>query len=284
MISYNDGSKYFCHLLNLPYDTGVLSFHDKIESNEWLGLTINIRLDDAINYLYENQREIIVLLKYLAVYNKAELFEHVINCFPEFDLSADTYVLLKIAIVNKSSGVVKFMIGYGVPTDAANNFAIKLLGGMNADILNFLIDSGADICIDDNYPIRSMYMDNSYNSRHAYQNLEIMDILIKNGADVNIHNGIVLKGALKSQCYDTIKLLIDNGADTTVISKDDIIVLMACDDLRIYMLLLEVGVDFSFINTVDIPDNYTKLTGMLEDHGIDPVKFYILACDKIGTW
>lgn len=73
----------------------------------------------------------------------------------------------------------------------------------NIDIVNLLLDNGADVNTEDGYPLRWAAMNG---------HTEIVRILIKYGADVNVEKGISLRWAATRGHAKIVRLLLNAGA------------------------------------------------------------------------
>ena len=99
--------------------------------------------------------------------------------------------------------MVEFLIKEGIESNKIRELLTDCLSGAvemgNKDVVEFLIEKGVDV----NRPMGFGNPEVNY--------IEIFELLIKNGFDVNVHNTLHL--AFRRQAIDEAKLLIKNGSD-----------------------------------------------------------------------
>ena len=120
---------------------------------------------------------------------------------------------------------LKFVLQYGGdPTDLLYNFVISRVNrpitSEDKEIFNILINNGADV----NYISPSSESLLHIATKHGVSddpNIELMKLLIDNGANVNTKNGygntpLIYAARKFNVTIESIKLLIDNGADISI--------------------------------------------------------------------
>ena len=132
------------------------------------------------------------------------------------------------------------------------------------DIVKILIDNGADVHMQDNYPIRFASDNGHY---------DIVKLLIENGADVSSKNNYAIRLASRNGHYDIVELLIENGADVTDNDNYSIIDASKNGHYDIVELLIENGADVTANDNYPIKiaseNGYYDIVKLLIDNGAD---------------
>ena len=130
------------------------------------------------------------------------------------------------------------------------------------EIVKLLIDNGADVTADDNYAIRRA-SDNGH--------LEVVKLLIANGADVTADNNQAIRDASNNGHLEVVKLLIDNGADVNANNNEAIRWASDNGHLEIVKLLIDAGADVTADNNYAISrasdSGHTEIVELLKKHG-----------------
>ena len=131
------------------------------------------------------------------------------------------------------------------------------------------IDNGLDInkTYDDKLPLIVAVVLNK---------VDIVRLLIDNGANVNIRSDENLTPIIYTDNYEIAQLLIDNGANVNAIDNDGQTALMQTENLEVAQLLIDNGADINkqdnedqtaiFIN---VRDNNIQMVKLLIDNGAD---------------
>ena len=141
---------------------------------------------------------------------------------------------LHIAIMNGSKGIIHMLVENGADVDLENEHNLRpvhcaIVSGC-IETTSLLFKNGAKINkksekeLDDDEDITDFvdclenhkWLDSALHSIIIeLQNVEMLDLLIKNGADVNSHSGgySVLHAAVICNSIDMVKILVKNGAN-----------------------------------------------------------------------
>jgi uncharacterized protein YnzC (UPF0291/DUF896 family) len=141
------------------------------------------------------------------------------------------------------------------------------------EIVKLLIENGADVTAEDNYAIR-----------RASQNghLEVVKYLIDNGADVTAEDNYAIRTASQEGHLETVKYLIENGADVTAKNNYAIRWASANGHLEVVKYLIDNGVDVTADDNQAIRYasyyGYLEVVKLLKKHGA------VLESFKIKNW
>lgn len=183
------------------HDNTVNYIKDNIKSHTFEDIYNNIFIKDP---LYQIELGI-----YLIENNYCEIFK---SLWPLYeDPHCEDNLFYQVAVSNKKYDLAKYFIYNGVNASTYNNYAIKTVAGYteSADFLEFLINCGCDITVDNNYPVRNA----------AYQNiLANIELLVSHGADIHADNDFCIRAV----CYDIesdkaiVEYLLSIGANPNV--------------------------------------------------------------------
>jgi len=159
-------------------------------------------------------------VQYIASINELDCFINIISTLENFDLAYDDYVLLKIASANNAYDILRYLIQNSVDVTACNNVAIKIVIWntccFSIDIIErmlvMLIENGADIHVDNDFLLQQSIKN---------QKLETIKILVQYGA--NIHTNNLLRIVYEHIDQNILQYLIDSGMPIDPISLPDII-------------------------------------------------------------
>ena len=132
--------------------------------------------------------------------------------------------------------IVKFFIKNGVSTDVKSDALISSCTQNDnriIEIIKILIENGADIHAEE---------DQSFINACEYCNIEIIKLLIQYGANIHAQNDKALINACYYDDIETVKLLIENGAN--IHAQEDQAFINACynnENIEIVKLLIEKG-------------------------------------------
>ena len=256
----------------VQYENG----ESNIMLEEFLELTIKEKISIIISiWLTSNRSDILALLE-------------------EMDLTAENNLFLKMAVVSKSYGIVKYLLDNGVSASVDDNFAIKIAVS-SIDITKLLLENGADATAEDNYPLciatqlgrlnimellvqygADIHAREEYPLRAASRRCfpSIITYLIKHGADIHVHNDFPLRIASihSGKGIGCIKILLDTGANVKALSDQDIFEILMTGYFDGIRLLNQAGVDFTVINNYDCRSKCDK----------DKIEYINMLLDEIG--
>ena len=148
----------------------------------------------------------------------------------------------------------------------AHALNMKLLGDKwDLNVIEYLIENGADIHIEDDFALR-----------HAAENgqLKIVKYFIKNEADIHAHNDFALRHAAHNGHLEVVKYLLEKGANIHV--YDDFALRNAAENghLEIVKYLVENGADIHVYN------DYALRLATRNGH-LEVVKYLLSKMDNI---
>lgn len=110
------------------------------------------------------------------------------------------------AIGDNDTRLVEYLINSGANVTTNNNACIMraIDKKVNIDIIRLIIKAGAEININNSYPLRSAVLQNR---------LDVVKELINAGADVTANDNEALITACKNKNYEIAKLLLESGAN-----------------------------------------------------------------------
>ena len=151
---------------------------------------------------------------------------------------------------------------------ACDNFAIRCgVSTCSSECIRYLIECGADIHADNDYPIKSAVY---------HSTLANFEILLQYGANINVNNGYLLKLCangylLNLGTHKIMKILLEVGVNVHSLSKEDLLKIIQTGSISIIKLLVEYGVDFSVVNDVKLDESNDTdiLIDILVEIGVD---------------
>ena len=165
--------------------------------------------------------------------------------------------LLKLAILHKHEKVAELLLDLGVFLDTDTQRSILLLDCDNLEIMTILIEHGVDIN-KIGYSSDISRFDTCLHVACRKGDLKMMQLLLKCGADANIHHVGLVPPIVDACAYnkvDATRLLIDSGADIyhsegKHFQLHPIPLAVACEHgfVEVTRLLLEHGAD---VNATD---------------------------------
>ncbi|AAV50863.1 putative ankyrin repeat protein [Acanthamoeba castellanii mimivirus] len=134
--------------------------------------------------------------------------------------------------------LVKLLIDYNamVGTDTCN-LVHTAIDANRLDVVKILVENGADIFSNQSKLLKSAVM----------YNYDILEYLISQGIDVTDDNNSVLKFAV-SRGYDCVDLLLDAGADMNTLRREDVSKAILMKGSEIIETLNNNGYDFECLN------------------------------------
>lgn len=237
------------------------------EFNKIMGKSDSIQTFGA--YQLDSDEKKHLFAKYLALKNDLIKFENLIVT-ESIDIQFEDNILFKIAVYNKSDKILVYLIQMGIPINIDNGIGIRICAATEEYnlIIKILIENGADMSVNDNYPIKIACRKNLiYN----------MKLFIDAGIDVNIDNGYLLFSAIRTRFIDGIKLLIDAGYDILAKSQHIIHYALKYSNKEIIIFLLSLGIDFSQCTQKDLVnlirgEASIKTFEILSKNGVDFTK------------
>ena len=221
----------------------------------------------------------IEIAKSLINYNLLDFFKTIITYIEDFDIRLENDILIILAARTRSIAAVKYFISHQldvcvldnyiicncITADYTNDLLIELINhGANVNaqngtplvnvikesaIKNFetLIKNGADYTLDNNKAVYAASL-LKYKSESVF-----LSYFINMGIDVNMENSILLQNSVSANNFDSVKLLLENGANILNLLPRQLYCTIKNMDINIIKLLLEYAVDFSILNDLPYP-------------------------------
>jgi hypothetical protein len=190
------------------------------------------------------------------------------------NITFDDNYIFRVIIGKVNIEILEALVDYGCNIHADKEHALKTICASyyQMEKLTFLVRMGADIHIDDDYPLILACQ---------CMNNDIAIYLIDSGANIHTNDEYPLRLSIECSNVELIKYLINAGADTTKISIDNII---NCIDNGSYRshpgyytsdtirLLLEHNIDLSSLNKITKKKNDCyELINVLVSGGVEPL-------------
>lgn len=186
---------------------------------------------------------------------------------------------LIIAIMNNSSDIVKILINHGTDIHTFNDMSFVLAcENGNITIVNLLIENGVDIHTSGEYEYEEneekkdeenenetgIYKDEGFRLACRNGHIEVIEILLRMGVDVNIG----FNYACKNGDIDLVKSLIGKGADISRALQ----YASTSDNLNLVLYLISIGCEIDLENGNDLKGARNKdIINFLLDNGSSPV-------------
>ncbi len=248
------------------------------------------------------------ILKYYCCTNEKnsdqEIFDYFVTNI-DFGLDFDNYILIKISVCSSNTYTLQYLIKHGIDVNIEDNILLKLAAEYGTfEVLKILIENGANIHAQNEYALRVAALKNCF---------DMVKLLVENGADIHVNNEYCLRvsiDAIDDGITNIFKYLIDHGANieacqseiaetavrnrcTTTIkflssyvdfSKIELDIetlanVILNDDYELIKLLVDLGIDFSAINTYKSHDTTIKKINLLLNQNIDAVKLLMFLCE-----
>lgn len=213
------------------------------------------------------------IMKIITTYNRTELFNTLM--LSSGTNYAQDEVFLAIAVLHGNYDMIDFLINNGADITANNNYAIKEACSYKyrEDIIELLINNGADIHVNNEFPI-SIASHNGIDGTVKF--------LLSNGADPNARDGFPLYCAAQMCEPDLLQYLLDSGANVNLEGALKVAIEFA--NYEGIKILLQYGASIDKLELEDyvlmVKNHYGDIIQLLSDHGAD---FSILNQYKIPT-
>lgn len=236
------------------------------------------------------------IAKSCVYYGRMEYLEILMNKIP-YDINFENGILILIAVYFMHDNIVKFLIDKKINIDMYldNLFPIACYR-LNIYLIKLLISKGCNINYGNGYILHQactygkedfvkylieLGMDPNCKSKQndtpctlALKNdrEDIAKYLFSVGANY-YHDDNLFKSAIEGKCFDTIKFLLDNGADPNA-NFCPLLLSIYTSDFDIMKLLIEYGADISVIGKekIDVNDSDWKIAQYLLEKNIDPIQ------------
>ena len=236
---------------------------------------VNLLLNKGADINYQNQKDksYFPALIWAIQKNNPEMVELLIG------KGADVNVVVKYgnsplthAVDDKSINIkiIKDLLEAGANINHQNvrdRTAINIVSiDDNIEIAKLLLENNADVNIGDEYK------DTPLHWASTFGRMEIVKLLLKNGANVNAIDNIgdtpLMWAARRNtdETYDLVKLLIDNGADRSIVNKKGQQAYEITSNFKLKKLLKPV---------IRFPINITKTTESYDPIEMETIKFNI---------
>ncbi|BCS83415.1 putative ankyrin repeat protein [Cotonvirus japonicus] len=177
-------------------------------------------LFDTLILKETNEKFFEIFLEYDIQYKENVLLYLVCNDFDKLKLlhinnkliDDDLNNILKMAVVNNKYEILQFLIDIGIDLSIDNYFAISCAPcSNNIEMVKLIVDNGQDVTVNNNAAIINSI------KFLTEPNLEIINYLIEKGADINAHNNFCIKYAIFSLNFKLFKYLVNVGVDYKII-------------------------------------------------------------------
>lgn len=226
--------------------------------NPIMGLPLQSMLDNFPSNDFTLEEKI-YFMKWASWRNELNVFSYYAK---DVDLEMDSNVFFKYAVCNGSIDIVRFLIESGVDITFDNNYAIKA-SVFFPNILQYLIDQGANFHVNDEFPLRyAVYSDKIFS----------VILLVENGADIYAKDNDVIKIAVEKQSLDIIKYFIECGMNVSI--ENDLIFKKLWNISYMREYLLELGANPNRLDSNDywnilVNDNAIEIIQLLIKYGLD---------------
>lgn len=251
---------------------------------------------DKVEYDQYNQQ---LMLKYCASHSYSEKFFQYAEYHP-IDLTFEDNFLFKCAVSVGCYSIVEYLIGSGIDVNCCDDYAVRYAAGKSKEILQLLIENGADFRVDDDLPLKravstgmkecvKFLLENGADpntnnddiaerlimlmakpkSQETY--LSIISMLIDYGLDLNVvGEKLLIHTAIRGN-HSALKYLIDQGVSPSCINTDDLSYIVTLNSYETIKLLVDNRVDFTFINEMDesTESNLYKIHRLLTNTGVN---------------
>lgn len=229
------------------------------------------------------------LLQYLIEYDKSNMFQTLLGKLADSEIRLIGEELLKNAVSKNRQDVLESLLSTGIDV----NYALKIACAYGRiEMVKFLVDNGADIHTDDDYPVCVScttgcgidivkFLHENGADIHARDELPlriscemgdfaVIQYLVNNNANVNTKNGHALRLVLDHGHDDCIEFLINAGADVGMLTFDDLYCLISKRWYHTTKLLVKYGVKFDIFNKYEFNKKDKELVDMLHNQGVNP--------------
>jgi len=169
------------------------------------------------------------------------------------DISFSDYSPIIWATFSGNIHIVEFLLKYDISQEALNTSLLYASRINYVDLIELLLDHGANIHFDENKPLEKASHDG---------NIEAVKLLLDYGANVHALNDIALRRASKAGNTEVVKLLLDHGAN--VHADDNYALRFACKfgHTEVVKLLLDHGANVHINNNQAL--RWAKHSGIVE--------------------
>ena len=171
------------------------------------------------------------------------------------------------AVENNDVELVNLLIQAGADVTADDNYAIRYASESRyctTEMVKLLIQAGADVTADDNYAIKRA---------SEYGSTEIVKLLIQAGANVTASNNVTIGRASEYGRTEIVKLLIQAGAEVTARDNYAIRYAAANGHAEVVKLLIQAGADVTTNDNEAIINafyyGHTEVVKLLKETGAD---------------
>ncbi|AQN68741.1 putative ankyrin repeat protein [Saudi moumouvirus] len=134
--------------------------------------------------------------------------------------------------------IIKLLVERGLDKKSINILLISACFCLRLDIIKYLIESGADVHIENDSPLIKAIYSGVYRDNKA-----IVQYLIENGANIHVDNNKPLILACEKDQLEMVKLLIDYGANICTNSDEILQKTIIEGHNEILKYLIECGID-----------------------------------------
>ncbi len=222
----------------------------------------NVYAENYLHYLLKKKPEIV----FSAVMQGNErCMERLMRLDPSVIDFRDTSesTLLHKAVYHQRYGAARVLLAAGANVNATNDVGeTPLFFANESSMVDFLVDAGADIHVQNNYD------DTAAHSAAAYRDAATLKKLINSGANINVKGGdqeTVFHRAVRKGCIDAVYFMIRAGGDlntTNIYGDTPLHAAAKRSDIDILTMLVEHGANIHAKNISGItPLHYAAESG-----------------------
>lgn len=181
--------------------------------------------------LREESLSVNAAINYSCYTGNLHVLKSLINEF-DYDITYEDNLLLKISATSHKYNIINFLLENGANVCAGNNIAIKVMSMSYPEMINRLIDYGANIHVDNEYPLRCSAWGQCYDN---------MKLLLEHGANIHADDDFVLRICCYYGDYEIIKFLLERGANVHANNDYPLMITTRLHSCKYIKLLLESG-------------------------------------------
>ncbi|ANB50317.1 hypothetical protein [Powai lake megavirus] len=212
-------------------------------------------------------------------------------------ITYNNYEIYRVAIHHQAIQITQWFFLNGISINECNHFAICSASIANKNFLQYIIDYGADVNYDNNFPLMHAGFNNNIdniklllNNGASFDEINFLDLIryhinhknfdmFKFLVDINngffINNTEIINHCVQYNLSNYVKILLEIGVNVNNINVDDLKYVIRKKNMGFDLLKLLSDYDFNFdiLNNLDTKE--TKYLDLLENQGVN-MKFIAL--------
>ncbi|AUV58147.1 hypothetical protein [Bandra megavirus] len=218
------------------------------------------------------------------------------NMMEEY-ITYNDYEIYRMAIHNQAIQITQWFFLNGISINECNHFAICSASIANKKFLQYIIDCGADVNYDNNFPLMYAGFNNNidniklllnngalfdeinfldlirYHINH--KNFDIFKFLVDIDNEIFINNTEIINHCVQCNLSNYVKILLEIGANVNNIDVDDLKYAIRKKNMSFDLLKLLSDYDFDFSVLNNFSAKETEYLDLLENQGVN-MKFIAL--------